>query len=69
MDDSVFEETESILSKVGKNRNRYINEAVQFYNLVQKRKILSKQLKKESKLVREESMKMLAEFESLENEV
>ncbi len=68
MDDSVFEETESILSKVGKNRNRYINEAVQFYNLVQKRKILSKQLKKESKLVREESMKMLAEFESLENE-
>jgi len=41
---------------------------VQFYNLVQKRKILSKQLKKESKLVREESMKMLAEFESLENE-
>jgi hypothetical protein len=68
MDDSVFEETESILSKVGKNRNRYINEAVQFYNLVQKRKILSKQLKKESKLVREESMKMLAEFENLENE-
>jgi hypothetical protein len=68
MDDSVLEETESILSKVGKNRNRYINEAVQFYNLVQKRKILSKQLKKESKLVREESMKMLAEFENLENE-
>ena len=68
MDDSVFEDTESILSKVGKTRNRYINEAVQFYNLVQKRKILSKQLKKESKLVREESMKMLAEFENLENE-
>ncbi len=68
MDDSVFKETEGILSKVRKNRNRYINEAVQFYNLVQKRKILSKQLKKESKLVREESMKVLAEFEGLENE-
>lgn len=68
MDDSVFKETEAILSKVRKNRNRYINEAVQFYNLVQKRKILSKQLKKESKLVREESMKVLAEFEGLENE-
>lgn len=68
MDDSIFKETEGILSKVRKNRNRYINEAVQFYNLVQKRKILSKQLKKESKLVREESMKILEEFEGLENE-
>ena len=68
MDDSVFQETEKILTKVRKNRNRYINEAVQFYNLVQRRSLLSKQLKKESKLVREESMKILAEFESLENE-
>ena len=68
MDDSVFQETEKILTKVRKNQNRYINEAVQFYNLVQRRSLLSKQLKKESKLVREESMKILAEFESLENE-
>ena len=68
MDDSVFKETEKILTKVRKNRNRYINEAVQFYNLVQQRKLLSKQLQKESKLVREESMKILAEFEGLKNE-
>ena len=68
MDDSIFEETEKILFKVNKNRNRYINEAVQFYNLLQKRRILSKQLKDESKLVRDESMKILEEFESLENE-
>ncbi|HLO81778.1 MAG TPA: hypothetical protein VK166_12510 [Chitinophagaceae bacterium] len=68
MDDTVFQETEAILTKVGKNRNRYINEAVQFYNLVQRRKILAGQLKKESKFVRDESMRILAEFESLENE-
>lgn len=68
MDDTVFQETESILTKVGKNRNRYINEAVQFYNIVQKRKLLARQLKKESKFVRDESMRILEEFESLENE-
>jgi hypothetical protein len=68
MDDAVFLETERIIKKVRKNRNRYINEAVQFYNLVYQRKLLSSQLKIESKLVREESMKILEEFESLENE-
>lgn len=68
MDDEVFQETEKILSKVDKNRNRYINEAVKFYNELQKRRILHNQLQKESKLVHDESMKILEEFESLENE-
>jgi hypothetical protein len=68
MDDSVYQETERILKKVRKNRNRYINEAVAFYNLVQQRKFLSNQLKKESKLVQAESMKILAEFEGMDNE-
>ncbi len=63
MDDTIFKETEKILSKVGRNRNRYINEAVKFYNVFQKRHILSKQLQKESRLVRDESMKILEEFE------
>ena len=66
MDDSVFKETEKILIRVRKNRNRYINEAVEFYNLLQKRKILSQQFQKESKLVQNESMKVLAEFEKTE---
>ncbi len=68
LDDTIFEETEKILTKVGKNRNRYINDAVEFYNLLQKRRILSKQLRKESRLVRDESMKVLEEFERLEDE-
>jgi len=68
MDDLIFEETEKITTKINKNRNRYINEAVQFYNLLQKRKILSRQLQKESKMVQEESMKVLAEFEKLQDE-
>ena len=68
MDDHVFHETEKILGKLSKSRNRYINEAVEFYNLLQKRKILAKQLQKESKLVQEESMKVLAEFEKIQHE-
>ena len=68
MDDGIFTETEKILSKINKNRNRYINEAVEFYNLLQKRRIISKQLQKESKLVQEESMKVLSEFEKLQDE-
>lgn len=68
MDDAIFEETEMMLSQVQMNRNRYINEAVAFYNLVQKRKLLSRKLKSESKLVREESMRVLKEWESLDDE-
>ena len=68
MDDIVFHETERITAKISKTRNRYINEAVEFYNLLQKRRIISRQLQKESKIVQEESMKVLAEFEKLQDE-
>ncbi|MFI5193866.1 MAG: hypothetical protein ACHQD7_07400 [Chitinophagales bacterium] len=68
MDDVIFNETEKIIGKMNKNRNRYINEAVEFYNLLQKRRIISRQLQKESKIVQEESMKVLDEFEKLEDE-
>ena len=68
MDDIVFLETERITAKISKNRNRYINEAVEFYNLLQKRKLISRQLQKESKIVQEESLEVLAEFEKLHDE-
>ena len=68
MEEAIFNETEKITVKIKKNRNRYINEAVAFYNLLQKRKLLSRQLQKDSKLVKDESMKVLAEFEKLQDE-
>lgn len=68
LDDHVFNETEKITKKISKSRNRYINEAIEFYNLLQKRQIISRRLKTESKIVREESMKVLAEFEKLSDE-
>lgn len=63
LDDGIFEATEKILSKSQMNRNRYINEAVDFYNRLHQRKLLALQLKKESKAVARESMRILAEFD------
>jgi len=66
IDDSIFGETENILSRIKKPRNRYINEALEYYNKVQKRQILEKRLKVESELVKEESLNILKEFEEIE---
>lgn len=68
LDEAIFKETESILEEVPKSRNRYINDALEFYNKLQKRRILATQLTKESKLVAEDSLSVLAEFEALEDE-
>jgi hypothetical protein len=63
IDDSTFGETEKILSRIKIPRNRYINEAIEYYNKVQKRKILEKRLQVESNLVQNESMTILKDFE------
>ena len=68
LEDDIFLETEKIVNKVKKSRNRYINDAIEFYNRLHKRKLLSKQLSKESKLVSKESLKVLAEFDKLMDE-
>lgn len=68
LEDNIFNETEDVLVKVKKSRNRYINEAVAFYNRVNKRNLIAKQLTRESILVRNESLTVLAEFEFLKDE-
>ncbi|MEI7727280.1 MAG: hypothetical protein WCK09_19370 [Bacteroidota bacterium] len=68
LDDSVFTETEQVISLIKKSRNRYINEALDFYNKVQKRKLLASKLEKESILVRDESFTVLHEFEMIDYE-
>ena len=68
LEDNIFRETEDILSKLRKSRNRYINEAVDYYNRVNRRKLISERLAKESKLVQIESMSVLNEFETLYDE-
>ncbi len=66
IDDSVFGETEKILSRIKKTRNRYINEALDYYNRHQRRLILEKKLKNESALVEKDSLAVLKEFETID---
>lgn len=66
IDDSISGETEKILSKMKKPRNRYINEALDYYNRFQKRLIIEKRLKKESELVNSDSMSILKGFEGID---
>ena len=66
IDDSIFGETEIILASRSISRNRYINEAIEYYNKVQKRQILEERLKAESELVKKDSMNILKEFEKID---
>jgi hypothetical protein len=65
LDNSVYEETELLLDKIQKTRNRYINEALQYYNQIQKKKLIEQLLIVDSKIVSNESMKVLHEFENI----
>ena len=66
IDDYIFGETEKILSRIKKTRNRYIKDALDYYNRHQRRILLEKKLKSESDLVKKESLSVLNEFERIE---
>ena len=66
--ESIFGETENILNQMQKPRNRYINEAIDYYNKFQKRLILEKRLREESALVKADSMAVLREFEKFRDD-
>ena len=64
--DEIFEEAEKMIKEIKISRNAYINEAVGLYNKLNKRKKLARQFRKDSKLVRENSMRILKEMELLD---
>jgi hypothetical protein len=66
IDDSIFGETEKILTRIKIPRNRYINEAIEYYNRIQRRQILEKRLKSESALVKKDSLSALKDFERID---
>jgi metal-responsive CopG/Arc/MetJ family transcriptional regulator len=65
LDDNIFNETEDVLARIKKSRNRYINEAVDYYNRINRRAIIAKRLAKESKIVSKESLLVLNDFETI----
>jgi predicted transcriptional regulator len=68
LDDEIFNEAEEITGKLHVARNRYINEAVDLFNRLNKRRLLKKQLTKESALTSKDAMDILHEFERLLDE-
>ena len=67
LSESIFEETEEVIKKIRKPRNRYINDAINFYNRYQKTKFLKQALQNESKMVTKSSKEILDELEKLED--
>jgi len=68
LQDDIFIETETIIEKINIARNAYINQALHFFNRLNKRRILKNKLKNESKLVSDESLLILKEFEKFEED-
>jgi hypothetical protein len=66
INDSIFGETEKILTRIKIPRNRYINEAIEYYNRLQHRQIIEKRLKIESDLVKKDSISTLKDFERID---
>jgi metal-responsive CopG/Arc/MetJ family transcriptional regulator len=69
LQEQVFEDAENLIDQLKVSRNKYINEAIEFYNKYQKRKLLEEQLQKESAIVSEDSIDVLEEFEALDDEI
>ncbi len=67
--DQVFRETEEILRRRKEPRNAYFNDAINLYNKLWRRKLLKVKLAQESRLVSDESLLVLEEFEALEDEL
>ena len=49
-----------------KTRNRYINEAIDYYNKHQQRLMIERKLQKESEIVKEDSLNILRDFEEID---
>ena len=65
--DSLFKNTETVVKELKIPRNTYINNAIELFNRLNQRKALRKKLADESRLVRDESLAVLEEMESLED--
>ena len=64
--DEIFEAVEKVLKKESIPRNRYINNAIDYYNKLNQRRILKTRYLAEAELVQESSLEVLEEFEKFE---
>lgn len=66
LDDAVFLETEKMVEQLKETRNRYINRAVDYFNKMQKKKMIGEQIAMDSLAVREESLEICRDLEPLD---
>jgi predicted transcriptional regulator len=64
LQEDIFKDAEEVVKKMNIPRNTFINKAIEHYTRIQKRKLLAKQLRIESRGVMADSMKVLKEFEA-----
>ncbi len=67
--DDIYTEVEKITGEINIPRNTYINMAIDYFNKLNRRKKLKKQLLKESAAVSKNSLEILHEFEKFEEKV
>ena len=67
--DEIFEAVEKVLKKEGIPRNRYINNAIDYYNKLNRRRILKTQYLTEAELVQDNSLEVLEEFKQFEENI
>lgn len=67
--DNVFNEAEGLIEKIHISRNAYINQALAFYNKINRRRLLKKKLLRESHLTRADSLEVLQEMEKLQDDL
>jgi predicted transcriptional regulator len=64
--DEIFIEMETTTRRLKRARNAYINEAVAHFNRLHRRRLLGAQLARASAAVMDESMRVLKEFEAID---
>ena len=67
--DDIFENVEKAVKELHMSRNAYINQALEIYNSLNRRRSLRVKLKKESRLAAFSSLEVLAEMERLEDAI
>ena len=67
--EDIFTSSEKIIHTLKVPRNTYINQALNFYNKLNQRQLLRKQLSRESVLVKENSVEFLTLLEQLDDHI
>ncbi len=67
LNEDIFEDVEEIVSTIKMKRNKYINDALAYYNNLHKRRLMKMQLVEESRMTYGSSMEILAELEALDD--